>query len=421
MADNTANKEEQEKLGGELFHVGNYLGLRQEIDPGFTVTKLIRNNLSVVDLIPVDFSINWQKIVDPKQFAMTYDFDQSTKNYRERCEKYKLKPYDGLRLWLTDDTQAYEEVTNNFENNIIESKMNSLSEWGQKISGALKAFNIDQKMGGEFVSDKVIEPIGGMIKGALGTSEDSDGAKIIDGVVGAASTVTGMLLQGKQVSLPKIWRQSDYNPSLTFNVKLVSPYGTPDAIKNFIIRPLIHILLMSSPESTDGLTYGLYQPVKIKAYGMSNINLGAITSISLRRGGRETAYNIYRQPLQIDVGINCIPLSPGFAHMTELPDVATLDDASKPYEENAKGSPAFTTVGNIIQSLRPIPDEIISKTVGTTSSNYSIQSSKQEEVKADSTPPAPQIPDPVKSIPDYKIPNPWECGFGPTGMGGVSA
>ena len=145
---------------------------------------------------------------------------------------------------------------------------------------------------------------------------------------------------------------------------------------------LIYLLLLSSPESNDGLSYGLYQPVKIKAYGTSNINLGAITSISLRRGGRESSYNVYKQPLQIDVGINVMSLTSGFAFLSDgLTDVATMDDASTEYSENANGSPAITTIGNMIQSLRPAPQEIVNQNSAnllTSSYNAEVRSSSAQ-------------------------------------------
>ena len=71
MADNTSAQ--PELVSGLLYNVGNHLALREEIDPDFRVTKIIRSNLSVVDLIPVDYSLMWQSIFDKKQYAISYD------------------------------------------------------------------------------------------------------------------------------------------------------------------------------------------------------------------------------------------------------------------------------------------------------------------------------------------------------------
>lgn len=365
MADNTSSQ--PELVSGLLYNIGNHLALREEIDPDFRVTKIIRSNLSVVDLIPVDYSLMWQSIFDKKQYAISYDFDTPISNYRKRCVDYGLEGVDGLRLWLTDDSQASEEISNSFEQNIIETGLNKFGSWGQTIQGFMKSFNLSQTFGTEsldqWVKSSIKDLLGGAnVPGIQGMVSNADLGEVIGN---AAGTVTGMILNGKQASLPKIWRQTDYNPSFSFNVKLVSPYGSPKAIKNFIVAPLVYLLLLSAPISTDGITYGLYQPLKIKAYGISNINLGAITSIGLRRGGKETSYNVYKQPLQLDISINCMPLSGGFAFMGgDMKDIATIDDAETPYVENASGSPAFTTVGNIIQSFRPAPADVVNASVG---------------------------------------------------------
>lgn len=384
MADNTKNAQNLNEKGGELYNIGNHLALRYDIDPDYRVTKIIRSNLSVVDIIPVDYSLKWQSVIDKNEFAISYDYDSPIKDYKRRCLDYGLEAVDGLRLWLTDDTQAYEEITNTFDANIIENTVNKLGNWGQNIQGFLKSFNLGQSFGSAELSEVVKNTVGDLVGGKAipGINNVNENIDLGSAVGNVAGTIAGMVAQGKQASLPKIWRQSDYNPSVTFNVKLISPYGSPKAIKHFIIAQLVYILLLSSPSSTDGLTYGLYQPVKIKGYGMTNINLGAITSVSLRRGGKETAYNVYKQPLQLEVAITCMPLSPGFAFMTgDMQDVATMDHADVEYEENAYGSPAFTTVGNIIQSLRPAPIEVTSPFVGDlTSGVHGVSGTKAHEL-----------------------------------------
>lgn len=383
MPDNTQSNDQSSGVASRsLRKIGNYLGLREEIDKKHRVTKLIRSNLSVVDLIPVDYAIRFEYITKnfdggagPNEYAIAYDFDTPAMNYASRCHKYDLEEANGVQLWLTDDTQAYEEFSNSFENNIVETKLNEWGQIGQQLQALIRTFpansGLNQYIGK--LGSVVRSGTAGMLN-AVGLDGDIVG-QTIGNIAGSAAS---MILQGKQISLPKIWRQSDYNPSITFNVKLISPYGDPESIKNFIIAPLIYILLLAAPESTDGLTYGLYQPVKIKSYGITNINLGAITSISLRRGGRESAYNVFKQPLQIDVGLTCIPLSGGFAYMAENgpSDTASMTMATMPYEENANGSPAFTTIGNVIQSLRPAPLEVTEQSSSNnTTASYSYESS----------------------------------------------
>lgn len=366
---------------GELKDLGNVISLREETDPNYRVTKYIRANLAVVDIIPCDYTLNLSVLNNTGQYAISYDFSSGVDKYKKICGVYGLdNSYWGLRLWLTDDTQAYEEYSHHFDNNVIETAINTLSGRGRELRQILQSYGNNTV---EHVYDKYLKDIGNSpmaksITSTVGSIMQDAGfdkemvAQLGNAVSGAASTAAQIIFQGKQLSLPRIWKGSSYAPSVTFNVKLVSPYGCKQAIKNFIIEPLIYILSLTAPRSNDGLSYGLYTPVRIKGYGVCNINLGAIQSVSIRRGGRETAYNVWKQPLIVDVALNVMPLCEGFAAMESSGmDVATISDATTEYTDtyyNA-GCPAITTIGNVIQSLRPAPSEVVNSTFFSVSSS----------------------------------------------------
>lgn len=364
----------------EMKDIGNILSFRNAIDQDKRVTKHIRSNLATVDLIPVDYTLKMD-VLTRKEMAVEYDFETPIAVYQAICENYKLdNSYGGIRLWLTDDTQSFEEYSHHFSQNTIERGINSLSGRGRELRQILQSTGNSSKVnqmfdrGGEIAQGMVesgVQSISGAISGAMGFVQTGQDAalkqQIEEAVVGAASTAASIVFQGKQVSLPKIWSGSEFQPTLTLNLKLVSPYGHKEAIAKYIIEPLLYILILSAPRSTDGLSYGLYQPIKIKGYGLSNINLGAVTSVSIRRGGRSTSYNVWKQPLILDVAISAMPLCGGFAVMEPgVEDVANFeDDAHRDYNENKATSPAITTVGNVIQSLRPAPVDVVEQRVST--------------------------------------------------------
>lgn len=379
-----------------MMNIGNYILLRNAIDPNFRITRHIRSSLGVVDLIPVDYTLKLANI-GKGDWAIEYTFDDAIEVFQRICQNYGLmrsRTYSGLRMWLTDETQAQESIQHSFDANVIEEKINSLSGHGRALRGLAKAFGTSVTSHGlysklqSFVTDTVAEgakKVTGMV------SDDEQLAALVTQSVKTAGEV---IFQGKQVSLPRIWKGSTYNPTLSVSVKLVSPYGSPAAIKYYIIEPLLYILILTSPRSNDGLSYGLFQPVRVKAYGMANINVGAVTNITIIRGGRETAYNVFKQPLSVEVRLDIDPLADGFAVMdgtdneSYLEDIATFEDAGTEYEDVGTSAPAFTTLGNVIQSLRPAPNEVTVLDAGgylstvtssseesSTSSNYSTSSS----------------------------------------------
>lgn len=371
-----------------LKDIGNYLGLRNAIDQEHRVTKYIRSNLATVDIIPVDYSLSLNSInktyAEGGKYAIEYDFASAIDKYKSICTWYKLDGnYGGLRLWLTDDTQSSEDFKHQFDNNIIESGINSLSGMGRSLRQIVQSTGTSQNTLNQISSKLQEVAVAGTTKVATGLMDTIGGMtgmdKEMSGALGSAisslgKTAASIVFEGKQLSLPRIWKQSMYSPSVTFNIKLVSPYGSKEAVKYFIINPLLYILILASPRTKDGLSYGLFQPVRIKGYGISNINLGAIENVSIRRGGKDTSYNVWKQPLTVDVALSVRPLTDGFAVMEKgCNDVANFEAASWDYGETSSGSPAITTLGNVIQSFRPAPKDVVDSNniEGAGTTNYS--------------------------------------------------
>lgn len=386
-----------------LKDIGNVLSMRETIDPGLRVTKYIRSYLGVVDIVPIDYVLKLN-VLNKKNggWAVEYDYENGISKYKKILGNYKLDPYSGLRLWLTDDSQAYDEISQHFDNNIIEEGLNTLTGKARSFSALFQSgkstdlLNTISKDAEQLLRTKAADlarSSGAVIAGIGGYDQDMQ-TKIEEMVAGATGTAADIIFEGKQISLPRIWKGSNYNPTLNLNIKLISPYGHKTAIKHYIINPLLYILLLAVPRSSDGLSYGQFQPIKLKGYGMSNINLGAIVNVSIRRGGKETVYNVWKQPLILEVALTIRPLADGFACMDETPDIANFDHADQDYNENAGGAPIITTVGNMIQSLRPAPRSVVEQnTPGGGFSSFSntgnlrpVQSNPQPIVNRNTTP-----------------------------------
>jgi len=326
----------------ELMEIGNFIKLDEKIDQESRVTNYVRNNLAVVDLLPVDYKLTIANLGNA-EWATEYQFESAQKPFQESCDKYGLESCKGLRLWITDDTTAVDDISSDFELNVIEKAMNSVAGFSTKI----KAIRSLVMSGGSNYAEEMKKKM---------ISANSDNGAISS----ATETAAGMILQGKKVGLPKIWSSSRYDPTLSLNLKLVSPYGNPESIMNYIVKPLTYLLVLGSPKTNDGVSYGLVKPIKVTAYGISNMNLAFIRNINIRRGGRESSYNIHRQPLVIDVSMTISPLVEGFAAVQSVDDVAKVADVkSFTASKTVETGPAVTTVGNMIRSFVPAPDNEI--------------------------------------------------------------
>jgi hypothetical protein len=348
----------------ELVDIGNVLKLRKVIDDEYRITNHIRSHLAAVDIIPLDYQLHLADL-NKERWGVSYEFEKAIEEYQKVCANYGLtNNYGGVRLWLTDDTVAVDEYANQYEANVIETAMSSLSGVSQTIK-TLKSVTHSTGTSGtardsyEGITDGATGMVEGVIKGSLGLFPDGKLRQALEtNAIAAARTAGEIVFKGKHISLPKIWKSSTYTPSLTLTIKLTSPYGSPVAIKEYITRQLLYLLALVSPRTNDGLTYGFSRPVRVQGYGLTNINLGYVESVSIRRGGRDVAYNVFKQPLTLDVMVSVKPLTDGFAACDTLTDVATIHDADKPYTPGGTKAPAITTLGNVIQSLRPAPTNV---------------------------------------------------------------
>jgi len=175
------------------------------------------------------------------------------------------------------------------------------------------------------------------------------------------------------MTFPKIWQSTTYSGNLSVNIRLVSPYGHPKAVKEFILKPLSYLLLLAAPRTANGVTYGKNIPITIKAYGLNYTILGALSSITFRRGGSDTSFNLYKQPLTIDLSIEFQTLFDAFAvfdpgsspeksKLTFDKDIFStsnigLDDPNNlgrfAYDKTSSFH-IMTSLGMILSSLKPI-------------------------------------------------------------------
>ena len=123
------------------------------------------------------------------------------------------------------------------------------------------------------------------------------------GIIGEGA---GGILMGSQMSLPEIWSDSNTEVSHEFKVKLVSPYGDPESVFLYVLRPLARLLALALPRQGGGPnTYT--SPFVIQAFskGQFNCQLGIVSSLAIERGGNGgESHTIHHLPTEINVTIS---------------------------------------------------------------------------------------------------------------------
>lgn len=338
----------------EMADIGKPYLFRPEIDASGAMAQYLEKKMGIVELVPCSWRYpvieDGSATVKPKIW-----FSSAIQHFQSACRRYDLDAsYTGLRLHLTDDTTSTDDITNSYDTNMFQSAIDSLRSGFRHFRqiGQIGRLAMSTDSG---MRDRV----GSVITGAaerLGLSSDDDDEA---NVQGAAQSVSDMVLMGNKLSFPKIWRDSEYNPNLSINVRLFSPYGHPKAVKKFIIEPLAHLILMCAPRTSDGLSFGHPPTLHVRGHGMVHLAVGYASSISWRRGGEGTNFSLFRQPTTIDVSLSLQTLIGGFGYYdnddNKPSDESTINKTLEPLGSSVQGNVdvSFPTLGHIFDSLRP--------------------------------------------------------------------
>jgi hypothetical protein len=351
----------------DLFRIGKPTGFHKAVDPDSRIKYYMESKMNVIDIIPCSYTIplgksveieNNDKVLTPlKGLTPAIGYEQAVKAYQDVCTVYGLDgKYAGLRLYITDETTSTDQFDVSYSDNMIEGQVNALSDMGRQFKNIMRSVSSQY----DTVAAEYGQKVGGAIGGMAGNLGEmlTDNLQLKEGLSQLGASVGTAIALGQKFSLPKIWSDSNYSPNMNAVIKLVSPYGHPDAIKEFIIQPLMYLLIMASSRTLDGISYGSAPKVTVKAYGVAHYPLAGITGITIMRGGADTSFNIYRQPLSVNVSLSFQPLVSGFAAYEEAGHESSYKDTNLINSDLNNGQAGqralFPTLGTYIDSLKPI-------------------------------------------------------------------
>jgi hypothetical protein len=257
---------------------------------------------------------------------------------------------NGFMVFGTTDGTANEVISNHTEKNKIQA-------YAEGIGNSISQSSFGQAAG----------LLTGMYKSY--TSDAGISMLAIQGKFGLLGALSG-LVQGVKIELPKVWSNTDYSSTLNLNIKLVSPSGDPNSIQQYIKDPLEILLRAAAPVTFDGLTYGYPMIWNVNAYGIMHIKYGIINAINITRGGVETIYNKYDEPLNVDVRLVIVPINDGFAQgkmkdysMTDPSDIifsiGGVTDMSKDTSNIPNGPAEKDSINNLVAISKDIKKQTL--------------------------------------------------------------
>lgn len=182
--------------------------------------------------------------------------------------------FDYMKFYLSGSTSA----TDSFSTNVEESMLGQLAN---TLNMAMKesAYWLDS-LGGKLVSD--LTTAASEIIDAV----DLDGQKPLGGVFNVQE-----MLGGGKIVFPQIITDSKYGKSIECECTFASIYGDEEALFVNTIMPYMHLLAFVLPHQVRTSLEMYTFPFIVKAFcrGLFNVEMGAITSFSVQRGGSDNA------------------------------------------------------------------------------------------------------------------------------------
>ena len=184
--------------------------------------------------------------------------------------------------------------TNSVKDIPAQEKFNSLGGAARDIR-----FNF---AGGNIIDDTVNDVTNAIKDMASGT---------LDTVTFGLSNVLMSLMNGGFMSFPKMWSDSSISlPSITYKIVATPPYNNP--ISQILDMDIVlgAILAGMLPQATGNSTYTSPKLCRAFLRGKQNIDLGMITSCTIRHGVNNVGYSIDGKTLGLEISFTITDLNP---------------------------------------------------------------------------------------------------------------
>ena len=220
--------------------------------------------------------------------------------------------YAGKEKSVVFYVDGMDNLSESFSNSTTESSLastiNSFSDTAKEIKFLVGENSVLANMvdSAKELASGAIDSLGGGLADFFASGMLSD----------LMNTGVHTIINGGKLVFPKIWGDSSFDRSYSFEIKLRSPDHDNLSIFLNVMVPLIHLIALTIPKGMDNGDIidpnGYISPYLCKAYmkGMFNIDMGMITNLSISRGAT-SQWNDNGVPTQIDVSITIEDLYSG--------------------------------------------------------------------------------------------------------------
>jgi hypothetical protein len=180
----------------------------------------------------------------------------------------------------------------------------------------------------------------------MGVNANWNGAVNIDNnsnpnTTSIGNTAIWETIKGNKLLLPKIWQSSELSRS--YNIKLVfqATGGSKTCVFEQVYKPFLHLLALVLPRPTNegsSVSYGSPFLVRVDYPGHFRIDIGAVSSLNIVKGGNSHSYTKDGLLKRIEVDVELIDLYGNLLNYDALSSTSALNVAMHSYLANLAGA-----------------------------------------------------------------------------------
>jgi len=285
----------------------------------------------------------------------------------------------------------------------------SLAQLGSKINESLKK-------AGQSLTGRNQSHVAGMIAHLLSAAgyTAKEVGQYAQQLAGKFGKTFADMLAGYKINFPKVWTGASYSPNYSFTIRLYNPDPSGKNIHSFskyILQPLLMLLLFVVPISKKGdeIAYNWPFFCHATAPGMFKIRSGAVTDISVVKGGDNNAIAYTQIAGIVDVRITIIDLyevmvACGNRHKTaSLEDYLDIMKQPKPVYDYGEGCFKEEEVALNTMSAVSLPDRSPTRQINPSQqlAYNMLQSSMMTNTLNENWP--PDVPAPSSNLQSYLL------------------
>lgn len=210
----------------------------------------------------------------------------------------------GIRFYANKNISVSEGISNSFGQSMLAGLTKQVSDLAKEAQFVLgSTAQINEKGRAEYNNNNIFtSAVESVTKFFSGKNDGS--------VTGELSMSLDQALHGANLIYPEIWKDSQYSKSISCSFNFISPYGTPEAILDYVYKPFLILLTLACPRQVGTAGYSYPFICKVDCPGFFTSDLAAITNMDWTKGGNEQLYSKDGLPLAITVNIQIKDLYP---------------------------------------------------------------------------------------------------------------